>query len=393
MNITPQLVEQVRAAVRRDRLLDTAIALVEVPSPTRSAGAVADRLAAILSDAGLPVERPVAGWPDAPAVAARLTTGRPGRVLQFNGHLDTVHLPFVPPRVSDGILYGSGASDMKGGIAAMVEAARALGDTGLLPGGGILITAHDMHESPWGDGKQVDRLIDEGFLGDGVLLPEYVYDRVPVAGRGLAIMEIDITRLGEPTHEVLGGIDGPSVIAAGAELVRRFGEWDRQVANRTHPLAGRESVFVGLAAGGEIYNQSPTHYQIKGTRRWLAGTRFDDIEREYRGILDGVARETDTTIDGRLVFCRDAFELDLGHPLVSAFQSAHAAVTGTALPIGAKPFVDDGNTFIAHGRVPAITHGPNAKGAHTVHEAAPIDELVRVAVVYALTAIAFCGEK
>jgi acetylornithine deacetylase/succinyl-diaminopimelate desuccinylase-like protein len=314
-------------------------------------------------------------------------------VLQFNGHLDTVHLPFVPPRVSDGILYGSGASDMKGGIAAMVEAARALGDTGLLPGGGILITAHDMHESPWGDGKQVDRLIDEGFLGDGVLLPEYVYDRVPVAGRGLAIMEIDITRLGEPTHEVLGGIDGPSVIAAGAELVRRFGEWDRQVANRTHPLAGRESVFVGLAAGGEIYNQSPTHYQIKGTRRWLAGTRFDDIEREYRGILDGVARETDTTIDGRLVFCRDAFELDLGHPLVSAFQSAHAAVTGTALPIGAKPFVDDGNTFIAHGRVPAITHGPNAKGAHTVHEAAPIDELVRVAVVYALTAIAFCGEK
>jgi acetylornithine deacetylase len=393
MPITPQLVQQVRAAIDRDRLLRTAIALIEVPSPTRSAGAVADRLAAILTDDGFSVERPVAGWPAAPAVAGRMRSGKPGRTMQFNGHLDTVHLPFVPPRVVDGVLHGSGASDMKGGIAAMVEAARALRDSGLLTSGGVLITAHDMHESPWGDGKQVDRLMDEGFLGDGVLLPEYVSDRLPVAGRGLAIMEIDISRPGEPMHEVLGGMEQPSVIGAGAELVRRLGDWDRQVAGKTHPLAGRESVFVGLAAGGEIYNQSPTRYQIKGTRRWLAGTPFADVEREYRGLIDDVARQTNTTIDARLVFCRDAFELDPGNPLAAAFQSAHAAATGRTLPIGPKPFVDDGNSFIAHGRVPAITHGPDAKGAHTVNETVPVAELVRVAEVYALTAIAFCGAR
>ena len=53
------------------------------------------------------------------------TSGRPGRTLQFDGHLDTVHLPFVPPEVKDGRLTGSGASDMKGGLAAAVEAVRA----------------------------------------------------------------------------------------------------------------------------------------------------------------------------------------------------------------------------------------------------------------------------
>ena len=76
---------------------------------------------------------------------------------------------------------------------------------------------------------------------------------------------------------------------------------------------------------------------------------------------------------------------------MSAFQSAHEAISGRRLPRGAKPFVDDGNTFVARGRVPAITHGPDAKGAHTLHEAVPVAELVRVAQVYALTAATFCA--
>jgi len=67
------------------------------------------------------------------------------------------------------------------------------------------------------------------------------------------------------------------------------------------------------------------------------------------------------------------------------------AGTGRELPIGAKPFVDDGNTFIRRGGVPAITHGPDAKGAHTLNEEVSVDELVRVATVYALAAIGFCA--
>ena len=114
-NPSSDLVEKVRSAVKRDRLVETAIALVEVPSPTRSAGAVADRLAEILAGDGFAVERPVADWPDAPAVVTRVDSGKSGPVLQFDGHLDTVHLPFVPPRHENGCLYGSGASDMKGG--------------------------------------------------------------------------------------------------------------------------------------------------------------------------------------------------------------------------------------------------------------------------------------
>ena len=88
----------------------------------------------------------------------------------------------------------------------------------------------------------------------------------------------------------------------------------------------------------------------------------------------------------------EAFEIDEGDAFVEAFQTAHTASTGRALPVGEKPFLDDGNLFLARAGIPAITHGPDAHGAHTMDEWVPVDELVRVAEVYALTAISFCGE-
>jgi acetylornithine deacetylase/succinyl-diaminopimelate desuccinylase-like protein len=392
MPLSAAVADRVRNAVRQDRLLDTAIKLVEVPSPTRSAKDVSDRLAEILKQEGFTVERPVAGWPAAPAVAARFDSGQPGKTLQFNGHLDTVHLPFVPPRVENGKLYGSGSSDMKGGIAAAVEAMRALRDANALPAGSILLTAHDLHETPWGDGTQVDGLIDAGYLGDAVLLPEYLCSPLPVIGRGLAVLGVSITRPGVPVHEVLGGIEQPSVIKAGAEVVRRFSLLDDELSKKTHPMAGRESMFVGEIHAGEIFNQSPVELKLAGTRRWLPGTSMREAERQFHDILNEVAAATGTQVTGRFQVARDAMQISREDPFVSAFQSAYVQATGSELPIGAKPFVDDGNTFVSRGKIPAITHGPDAKGAHTLHEEVPVAELVRVAVVYALTAIAFCGE-
>jgi acetylornithine deacetylase/succinyl-diaminopimelate desuccinylase-like protein len=388
--------------VNRERLLKTAIELIRVPSPTRSAGPAADRLAEMLAADGFEVERLEAGWPEAPAVVVRLDSGRPGPTLQFNGHLDTVHLPFVPPRVENGMLYGSGAADMKGGIAAMVEALRVLRETGGLARGAILLTAHDLHEAPWGDGRQVDALIDAGHVGDAVLLPEYLCDRLAVVGRGMAVLEIRVTRAGVPLHEVLGGIEQPSVIVAGAELIRRFAELDRRFAAAS-PAGGpeesstaaaglRESLFVGQVTAGEIYNQSPTEFRLYGTRRWLPGNSADAVERELRELAAGVSHETGTDVELIVRRTRDAYEFSDEHPAVEAFQQACRDVMGRALPRGAKPFVDDGNTFTARARIPAITHGPDARGAHTVHEEVAIDELVRVARVYAVTAARFCAE-
>src|SRR5262245_61891636 len=136
--------------IDRRRLVETAEHLVAVPSRTGEAGPALDCLADMLGREGFRVERPAGGYPQAPAVAVRFAGRRPGPVVQFNGHLDTVHLPFVPPRVQGDRLTGSGASDMKAGLAAAVEALRAVREADALQAGSILLTAHDLHESPWG---------------------------------------------------------------------------------------------------------------------------------------------------------------------------------------------------------------------------------------------------
>ena len=392
-SVSAAVVERLRRAVRRERLVDTAVRLISVPSPTGTAGAACDALAAILDSEGFAVERPAGGYEASPAVAARLRAPAPGRTLQFNGHLDTVHLPFVPPGVDGDRLTGSGSSDMKGGIAAAVEALRILRDTGALSAGAVLLTAHDLHESPWGDGRQLNQLIADGYVGDAVLLPEYLHECLPVIGRGGLVWKVAIRREGAPVHEVLRPRDQPSVIAAGARLISRLEELDRRLAARTDPLAGSESLFIGQVHSGEIYNQFPQECRLEGTRRWLPGTRQRDVEAELKDLFAGLASETGTCIQAEFTPMRDAFVLDREDALVSAFQASQAAVTGRPLPPGAKPFVDDGNTFWSLARVPAITHGPRAGGAHTLHEWASIDDLVRVALVYALTAVAYCNPE
>lgn len=388
--LDPTDVDAIRNAIDPQRLAETALALIAVPSPTCSAGAVADRLAEILAADGFAVERPSADWPEAPAVVTRLESGNPGRTLQFDGHLDTVHLPFVPARQEDGYLYGSGASDMKGGIAAFVEALRVLRDTGALQAGSVLLTAHDHHEGPWGDRRQVQALIREGYVGDGVLLPEYLADPLPVAGRGAAIFEIRIRREGVPVHEVLRPAGLPDVMGAGLLLARRLQEFHQALGSRTHPFAGRDSVFLGQFHCGEIYNQAAVLCTIHGTRRWVKPNSAGEVRAEFAGLLAEVAAETGTSIEFDLEVQGEAFVIDQTDPLLVAFQSAHTTVTGAPLAPGGKPFVDDGNTFAALAGITPLSHGPAATGAHTLYEQVALADLVRVAEVYALTALAYC---
>jgi acetylornithine deacetylase/succinyl-diaminopimelate desuccinylase-like protein len=184
----------------------------------------------------------------------------------------------------------------------------------------------------------------------------------------------------------------PSVIAAGAELVARLGGLEKDLAAVTHPVCGAASVFIGQFHAGEIYNQYPQSAWLEGTRRWLPRSDPAAIERDFRARLDQLAADTGTVVTCDWILIRDAFALDLVDPLAAVFQACYQATSGREpLPTGPKPFVDDGNSFSALGGVPAITHGPRAGGQHTVSEWVEIDDLVRVAWLYAAIASVYCN--
>ncbi len=180
------------------------------------------------------------------------------------------------------------------------------------------------------------------------------------------------------------------MIAAAAEVVARLGRLDDELRASPHPVCGPASVFIGQVHSGEIYNQYPQVAWLEGTRRWLPGTDPVAVERDFRDRIDRLAAETRTAVDVRWMLIRDAFALDPADPLVAVFQRCYETISGTPLPTGPKPFVDDGNSFSALGGIPAITHGPCAGGQHTVSEWVEIDDLVRVALLYAATAVGFC---
>lgn len=384
-------IEEVRRSLRPQRLLDLARQLIAIPSPTGHAGEALDSLAKFLAGEGFSVERPIAAHPEAPAVVARLDSGQPGRMLQWDGHLDTVHLPFVPDRVEGNLLRGSGSSDMKAGLAAAVEALLMLRDGGLLQGGSVLLTAHDLHEAPWGHGQQFDQLIRDGILGDAVMIPEPLCDELPIVGRGQACWKVTFRRPGPPVHEVMRPLDEPEVLTAGARLVERLSRFDRQLRLEIGPMGLSPSVFVGLFHGGEIYNGFPHQCVLEGTRRWLPGSSCEAVDREFRAIVDEACTRTGATADVEFRQVRDAFALSVEDPIVADFQASLLDVTNRPLPFGKKPFVDDGNSVYGLGKRPAITHGPRAGGQHTLDEWVEIDDLSRVALTYAMTAIRYCA--
>jgi acetylornithine deacetylase/succinyl-diaminopimelate desuccinylase-like protein len=296
----------------------------------------------------------------------------------------------VPPRVDGDRLTGSGAYDMKGGVAAAVEGLRALREADVLTAGSILFTAHDLHEAPWGLGEQFDRMILEGICGEAAIICEPTASHIPIAGRGAATWKAMIRRPGPPVHEVVRPANEPSVIAAGARLAIRLERLAEELARETDALIGRASVFVGQIHSGEIYNQFPHECWLEGTRRWLPGTGRGGVEQEFRALCERMATETGTSIELDYRNIRDAFHLDPEDPLVTAFQTARVALRGSPLPTGPKPFVDDGNSLYGLKRIPSITHGGDGGGAHTLHEWVLIDSLVDAAAQYATTAVVYC---
>lgn len=375
-------------SIDRDRLLAIAQRLVDAPSPTGHARPALDALANLLESEGLNADRPEAGHPEAPAVVARLDSGQPGPCLQFNAHLDTVHLPFAPFAIDGPKITGSGACDMKGGTAAAVEAFLALKDANALLDGSILLTAHDLHEAPWGFGKQLDRLIADGHRGDAVLIPEPLSGHVPIAGRGQACWKITLRRDEPPVHEVMRPANLPDLLTAGATLALILNQLDDELSDQVHPVAGRSSVFIGQLHCGEIYNQSPGECWLEGTRRWIPGQDRREVEARFQSTLKAFTKGKPYAATLVYQLVRDAFQLDPNTRFVDCFQTSIESLTGSRLPLGPKPFVDDGNCFSAAG-IPCITHGPKAGGQHTTSEWADIDDLVRVANVYAQTAIRF----
>jgi acetylornithine deacetylase len=334
---------------------------------------VARVLADWLDRAGLEVHVAEAapGRPNVVGVA-RGTGG--GRSLVLNGHLDTVGLlepdGGLSARVEDGRLYGRGAYDMKGSLAAIAAAAAECARRSLR---GDVIVAAVVDEEAASIGT-------EAFLttwrADAAIVAEPTDERLCVAHRGWVAFDLETP--GRAAHGSRPDLGDDAIVKMGPVL-SRIEALDRSLQSGSrHPLLGTGSVHASLIEGGQEYSSYPERCLLRGERRTIPGERRADVEAELRGLVG------DSGGSISFPFGRDPMEIPADERIVRAVQTQ----LGSGDVDGA-PFWTDAALFAEAG-IPAVLFGPRGDGAHAAVEWVELASLERCRDLYVAVAADFC---
>jgi acetylornithine deacetylase/succinyl-diaminopimelate desuccinylase len=348
---------------------------------------VADHVAARLTAAGAEVTlQPVGG--ERRNVIARVRGQRPGPTLMFNAHLDTVP-PYGMPdalaaRIADGRLWGRGAADMKGALAAMAAVVAALADPGVRFAGELVLTAVAGEESG-SDGMQA--LVAAGVGADFAVVGEPTMLRVGRAHKGALWAEVAFRGVAAHGSVPEAGVNAIYHAARFVDRVERT--LSPALARRRHPLLGPATVNVGVIAGGDRPPMVPAACRVQLDRRWLPGERHADVLAELLGVVEDLRREdpavdaTVTEMAGTSAFVHSPLDTPADHPYVRLLAQVAARHTGQdAEPVGLQ-FWTDGALLAAATGTPTVVCGPgDIAQAHSLAEWVAVEQLHRAADVY-----------
>lgn len=343
--------------LRQDVALLTA-ALMDINSVSGNEQQLADAVeAALLKVPQLTVVR------DGDAIIARTELGLDERVI-LAGHLDTVPLPAtegakgtVPSTwesgvPGEGIVYGRGATDMKGGVAVQLALAAGLFDGGAQPRRDVTFVFYD-HEEVEAVKSGLGRLVrNHGDLlqGSFAILLEPTDGNVEGGCNGTSRFEA--TTLGEAAHSARAWM-GSNAIHAAAPILARLAAYEPRTIN-VDGLDYRESLNAVKINGGTAGNVIPDRCVVEINYRFAPDKTPDQAEAHVRELLKGfdVVR-TDAAAGARP---------GLQHPAAASFVAA----------VGAEPKPKYGWTDVARFSelgIPAVNFGPgDALLAHKDNE-------------------------
>jgi acetylornithine deacetylase len=344
------------------------------------AAAVADRLRAI----GLDVEMQEAA-PGRPNVVGVLEGRGKGRSLMLCGHVDTVGVegmraPFDPVE-RDGRLYGRGSQDMKGGVAAMIDAARTIADEGLAAGRLIVAAVVDEEYESLGADALVTR-----WRADAAVVTEPTDLRIASAHKGFAWFEI-ATR-GRAAHGSRPR-EGRDAILRMGRVLHALEALDRRLqAEPPHPLMGTASLHASLIGGGRELSSYPDQCWLKLERRTISGETDAQVHQEMTDLLARLQRD-DPEFEASLtpLFTRPSYEIASSHPLPVMLQGVLAS--GASELIGMSFWTDA--AVLGGAGIPSVLFGPGGAGLHSIEEYVEIADVLHCRDTLAALARGWCS--
>jgi acetylornithine deacetylase len=416
----------------RDELVELASALIRFDTTARDAGdpardeaALQAHLAGRLRAAGAEVEvwEPQPGdvrgrqipfeldFDGRPQLLARFPGAGGGRSLLLNGHIDVVSgepkerwtTDPNTPVVRDGNLYGRGACDMKGGVAAMVLAAETLARLGIRLAGDLLVNTVTDEESSRARGNPP---LSHGVRADAGIVPEPTGFDVWIACRGSVYPTIAIE--GRPGHAELlqphwrdgGAVNAIEKAQIVLDAIRGLREEWRTRSDLQHPYLSPPDIVPTVMRAGEWSVTYPASCEI--TSAVLFPPAFADADgygsRAMNDVIQWVGRAC--AADPWLSEHPPAFswtadippmEIPPDDPIVETVMAASADVGEPSRLSGLDSWYD-GATYTLAAGTPSIAFGPRSIAwGHTIDEYVPVDDLVRCAQAIALSAVRFCG--
>lgn len=364
--------------------------LVAIPSVSNREGrGMIEFMERWFDDLGMPYEEyPVEGG-SAHLFAHFGSMSGPGRFV-FNGHQDTKPTegmtvdPFAGDIV-DGKLYGRGACDMKGGIAALLCAFKALVRAGFTPQGGITFYSDVLEE--FGGPNGMSLMVNSGVLDgyEGLISCEPSQLEVQIGDKG-GISACFETR-GRSVHAGLAHL-GVNAIHHMARFITEY--LDLPYLKRENQYFGKPTVSFEMIRGGLYLAAVPDRCAACVDTRLIPETPPEEVRKEIRDLMTRMERdfgmritETIPPEDWSPVFDdTPARFISPDHDLTRRLRRAVFAAAGCEAVISGCPGATIAGKMIARG-VPAVICGPGSIAqAHTDDEYILVEELPKAARIY-----------
>jgi len=338
--------------------------------------------------------------PDALGVVG--TVGDGGRTIMLNGHIDVVPVgdpadwttPPFAPSLRDGALYGRGACDMKGGLAAAIHAVDAIVRSGVRLDGRIAISSV-IGEEDGGSGTLASLV--HGITADACIIPEPTELAVVPANGGALSFRIRIRGLsahGATREEGVSAIERlPIVHRALLELERERNsrEIDPLFSWMKLPFA----ICAGRVRGGDWPSSEADWLELEGRYGVAPGEELDVARRELEDAVAASALQDEwlTAHPPTVEWWGGQFlpgRTDLDHPIVSTVGGALEDASGRPASVRGMPYGCDLGLFDRVGNIPTVVFGPgDVRHAHRPDEHVPVDDLVDCARSIALSILRY----
>ncbi len=311
-----------------------------------------------------------------------------GRSLLLNAHMDTVGVegmtdPFSA-NLREGNLYGRGSQDMKGSLAAMLGAAKALVDSGQRLAGDLLITAvADEEYASIG----MEHLV-ETTTADAAIVTEPTDLTLCRAHRGFIWYEFETVGRAAHGSRYMEGIDANMRMG---RFLARLDHLEQELRHRSpHSLAGPPSLHAALLRGGTEVSVYAASSHLTLERRTIPGETQAQATAELQAIVDQLAAEDETfKATVRPTFRREPFEISADAPISLAVEKAISDRLGKKPNHTGQTFWTDA-ALLAEAGIDTVLLGPIGQGLHSAEEWVNLESVVDLAAILAATAFDFC---